>query len=288
MLRRESASPSPTPTDQILAARAIFDTYLAPLMKKLLGWWEGLGEEGKAKIVRLVMTISGIGAALLGVGAAAAILGPIISGIITVGSGLVSFLAPAALGALAQNLLLLGAAAYAVFRVFREEGEGPLEFVKRMFDSLITTVVSVATYVWDLVAAFGTGLGGSAFAAFGEAIDSAPSIQAAPFDAFTPPARPGIQAAPFAPFTPPTWASTGIGPPFMDVPAVASRYSAYGPAFGHRPGPLPASWNAAPAAYPNHPWAGFGAANGWKKSPMLAVAFFSVAMFAAWKFGLFK
>jgi len=158
-------------TDQIQAARAIFDAYLAPLMKQLLGWWDGLGDEGKAKVVRLVMTIAGIGTALLGVGAAAAILGPIISGLITIGTAVLEFLAPAALAAFAQNLLIVGAAAYAVFRIFREEGEGPLEFVKSMFSSLIDTVVSVATYVWDLVKAFGTGLGGSAFAAFGEAID---------------------------------------------------------------------------------------------------------------------
>lgn len=71
-----------------------------------------------------------------------------------------------------------------------------------------------------------------------------------------------IRMPTFAPSSPPPWKAGAIGPRFMDRPIPESRGPWYGPRFGLRPGPGRAPAGVKPIAYPNSPWAGFGAFGG--------------------------
>lgn len=116
-----------------------------PYVDMLRGLWEGMGEQGRAQVFMLIAGLGGLVAAvapLAGIGAA---IGLVVSGLVSLGSAIGPLLGPEALAvvaAIAAAIGVLVGAAYLLFEVFKQEGEGPLDFLIRVGSAVQDFLVS--------------------------------------------------------------------------------------------------------------------------------------------------
>ena len=149
---------------------------MAPVFRQLLGWWDGLGTDGQAALMGLVLGLGALSAVLIPVGGAlggvifgvTAFVGAIASAweVIVAFAGVVaSALAPEVLIPVGLALAAIAGAAALVFAVVRKDGEGPLGVSVRMGKAIAGGLVQAFTDMQTRWAAFSQGFG-STFAGF--------------------------------------------------------------------------------------------------------------------------
>lgn len=152
-----------------------------PWIDRILGWWDSLGTDGQARIFQVAMAIGALSAVLLPIGAAVgavvfavtSLIGAIAAAwpvISAVGGALVAALAPEILIPVAAALGLVALGAVALYAALSEPGEGPLDTLIRIGDTVRLVLVDAferAKLAW---AAFSAGFG-ETFAGISEPLD---------------------------------------------------------------------------------------------------------------------
>ena len=106
-----------------------------PYLDKIAALWERMGTGGQKSVVLLVMGVGALVAALTPLAGVAAAVGLVVSGIASLAGAIAPLIGPEALAVLAGIVAALAAvagAAFLVFEVFKQNGEGPLDFLIRI------------------------------------------------------------------------------------------------------------------------------------------------------------
>ena len=101
-----------------------------PVVDDLLARWDALGTEGQARLMSIAAAVVSVIGVLAPLGLAAGVVAFALGSLVSIAGPLASVLSPGIILPLAQALAVVGAAGATFFALFRDEGEGPLEFLR--------------------------------------------------------------------------------------------------------------------------------------------------------------
>lgn len=141
------------------------EKYLVPVIDRFRSWWDGLGDDGRAKILQAVFAVAGLAAGLTAVGTVAGVLLLVVGGLV----GALAALAPlfseaglVAVAGLAAGVLQATAALGVLWALIRRDGEGPLDTLRRVGLAVKNGVVGGFRWAVGAVRAFWYGFQDSA------------------------------------------------------------------------------------------------------------------------------
>lgn len=158
--------------------------HLDPIVKTILGLWDGLGTGGQVAVFAALITFAAIATGATALGGVLGAVGLAISGIIGAITALAPLLAPEVFGPIALAILAVAAAAVFLGGVFYSAVAQPGEGIVHLLERLGKSAVDFATYLSELLlpsvlalaGGFLTGLGstpGQAFDEMGAAVRGA-------------------------------------------------------------------------------------------------------------------